>query len=251
MYKTNAAKWPVLASGTLLSCPFKLKHSGSIVRTLSRGAGCPHKRIPQVVSPASMSTTPRQLARFCSGSTTTPLPARCSQHRDVPSSAYRFRLLGHNSLLLSSIPHTPASFPSIPHRSLASGTRHLRTQIVKGSTKREATSTRQGQERTTKASLKSSKPSSPKPATTIPPNNQPPKKQEARPSETTTITTSDPAPRTERSTALDNLRVLLHPGVRILGHRLPSSITPPLPVLVHLFWHLNSSRCLEIGRAHV
>lgn len=192
-----------------------------------------------------MSTTPRQLARFCSGSTTTPLPVRFSQHRDVPSSVYRYRLLDNNSLLLSSIPHTPASFPSIPYRPLASGARHLRTQTVKGYTKREATNTKQGQERKTKAPLKSSKPSSPKPTTTTSPNSQPPKTQEARLSGTTAATTSDLAPPTEHSIALDNLRVLLHPGVRISGHRLPSSITPPLPVLVHLFWYLNSSRCLD------
>ncbi|KAF9926182.1 hypothetical protein FBU30_004183 [Linnemannia zychae] len=45
------------------------------------------------------------------------------------------------------------------------------------------------------------------------------------------------------SVALANLRVLLHPGLRI-GGSLPSSITPPLAALEHLFSYLHSSKYL-------
>ncbi|KAF9912280.1 hypothetical protein EC991_000172 [Linnemannia zychae] len=49
---------------------------------------------------------------------------------------------------------------------------------------------------------------------------------------------------TESSMGLNNFRVLLHRGHRIAGS-LPSSITPPLAALTHLFWHLDSSKNLD------
>ncbi|KAF9105187.1 hypothetical protein BGX29_000461 [Mortierella sp. GBA35] len=46
------------------------------------------------------------------------------------------------------------------------------------------------------------------------------------------------------STALNNFRLLLNPGLRI-EKSLPSSITPPLPALTHLFSYLESSNHLD------